>query len=169
MSGELSRLQPPSGARRRPKHKGRGIASGNGKTAGRGQKGQKARKSGHVRPGFEGGSMPLQRRLPKRGFKNPFEKHFAQVRVDLLNRFPEGTTVDEAALREAGLAKGRHDGVKIIGNEGLEHRVDVRVNRISAGARAAIEAQGGKVELIEDREKWVRGDSRKARRAEKKA
>ena len=119
MAGELSNLQAPEGANRRSKHKGRGIGSGNGKTAGRGVKGQKARKSGNVRPGFEGGSMPLQRRLPKRGFSNHFEKDFAEVRVVHLNRFPEGTVVDEAMLKEAGLAKGRIEGVKIIGHPNL--------------------------------------------------
>lgn len=165
MSGELSRLKPPRGANRRAKHKGRGMASGNGKTAGRGHKGQKARKSGNVRRGFEGGNMPLQRALPKRGFKNwPFSKNFAEVRVDMLNRFAEGTVVDEATLRAAGLAKGRHDGVKIIGNGELTVKVDVKVNRITKGARGVIEAKGGKVELIEDPKKWVRTDSRQARR-----
>lgn len=169
MSGELSKLQPPAGATHRAKHKGRGPGSGNGKTAGRGMKGQKARKSGHVRLGFEGGSMPLQRRLPKRGFTNIFAKRFAEVRIDHLNRFPEGSLVDRAALEEVGLAKGRYDGVKIIGNDALEVRVDVKVNRISKGARALIEAKGGTVELIPDREKWARPDTRAARRAAKKA
>lgn len=167
MAGELSNLTPPAGATKRAKHKGRGMASGNGKTAGRGHKGQKARKSGNVRPGFEGNAMPLQRRLPKRGFYNPFAKSFAEVRVAHLERFPEGSVVDAAALRDAGLAKGRNDGVKIIGNAPLSHRVDVKVNRISAGARKAIEAAGGKVELIPDPKKWTRPDSRKARRADK--
>ncbi len=168
MSGELSRLKPTPGANRRPKHKGRGLGSGNGKTAGRGQKGQKARKSGGTRPGFEGGSMPLHRRLPKRGFKNHFKKTFAEVRISHLNRFDDGDTVDINKLREAGLAKGRVDGVKIIGNGELTAKVSVKVNRISAGARAIIEGAGGKVELIPDREKWVRTNSRKAQRAEKK-
>lgn len=167
MSGELSKLQPPRGANRRPKHKGRGMASGNGKTSGRGMKGQKARKSGGTPPGFEGNAMPLQRRLPKRGFKNPFTKNFAEVRITHLNRFPEGTLVDAATLRDAGLAKGRYDGVKIIGKGELTVRVDVKVNRISAGAREIIEAKGGKVELIPDRPKWIRKDSRKARRVQK--
>ncbi|MCB9645298.1 MAG: 50S ribosomal protein L15 [Deltaproteobacteria bacterium] len=167
MAGELSNLQAPEGANRRSKHKGRGIGSGNGKTAGRGVKGQKARKSGNVRPGFEGGSMPLQRRLPKRGFSNHFEKDFAEVRVVHLNRFPEGTVVDEAMLKEAGLAKGRIEGVKIIGKGALTVRVDVKVNRISEGARGVIEAAGGKVELIPDRPKWTRPDSRKAQRSAK--
>jgi len=167
MAGELSRLTSPAGANRRAKHKGRGLGSGNGKTAGRGHKGQKARKSGNVRPGFEGGSMPLQRRLPKRGFHNPFSKNFAEVRVDHLNRFAEGTTVDEAALREAGLAKGRCDGVKLIGKGELGVRVNVKVSRISAGARGVIEGAGGTVELIADRAKWTRPDSRSVRRAGK--
>lgn len=164
MSGELSNLKPSPGANRRAKHKGRGRASGNGKLAGRGMKGQKARKSGGVRPGFEGGSMPLQRRLPKRGFKNPFTKNFAEVRVAYLNRFSEGSTVDFAALKEAGLVRGRCDGVKIIGNDEVRVRVDVKVNRISAGAREVIEKAGGQVELIPDRKKWVRPDARKTRR-----
>ncbi|MEM7677477.1 MAG: 50S ribosomal protein L15 [Myxococcota bacterium] len=169
MSGELSSLKPSPGANRRGKHKGRGRASGNGKTAGRGMKGQKARKSGGVRPGFEGGSMPLQRRLPKRGFKNPFTKNFAEVRIAFLNRFASGSTVDHAALREAGLVRGHADGVKIIGNTELKVQLDVKVHRISAGARQTIEAAGGKVELIPDKPKWVRKDSRQAKRAESAA
>lgn len=167
MAGELSRLSSPAGANRRAKHKGRGIGSGNGKTAGRGHKGQKARKSGNVRAGFEGGSMPLQRRLPKRGFYNPFAKNFAEVRVSHLNRFAEGSVVDESMLREAGLAKGRSDGVKLIGKGDLSIRVSVKVSRISAGAREVIEGAGGSVELIADRVKWTRIDSRAARRAGK--
>ncbi len=167
MSGELSKLQAPKGANRRGKHKGRGPASGNGKTSGRGMKGQKARKSGHVRIGFEGGQLPLQRRLPKRGFKNIFAKTYAEVRVIHLNRFEEGAKIDQATLKAAGLAKGPIDGVKIIGNGELKVRVDVKVNRISKGARSVIEAKGGTVELIPDRPKWVRKDSRKARRAAK--
>ena len=113
--------------------------------------------------------MPLQRRLPKRGFRNPFTKRFAEARVVHLNRFPEGTLVDEAVLRRAGLAKGRHDGVKVIGRGDLQVRLTVRVNRISAGAREVIEAAGGKVELVPDRKKWMRTDTRRARRGEKKA
>ena len=164
MAGELSRLAPPTGANRRAKHKGRGMASGNGKTAGRGMKGQKARKSGGVRPGFEGGSMPLQRRLPKRGFKNIFAKVFLEVRIDQLAVFDSGSTVDWDALRNVGLAKRRGDGVKVIGNAPLDKPLTVKVHRISAGARAAIEQAGGTVELIPDKQKWVRTDSRKARR-----
>lgn len=164
MAGELSRLKPPKGATHRAKHKGRGIASGNGKTAGRGQKGQKARKSGGTPPGFEGGAMPLQRRLPKRGFKNPFSKSFAEVRISHLERFEDGATVDWVALRSIGLAKGKADGVKVIGNGALSKKLTLRVHRISAGARAIVEQAGGSVELIPDRKKWVRTDSRSARR-----
>jgi len=157
MTGELSRLKPPAGATKKAKHKGRGIASGNGKTAGRGMKGQKARKAGGVRPGFEGGQMPMQRRLPKRGFKNLFAKHFAEVRVELLNRFEDGATVDVSALRDAHLVHGHSaDGVKIIGNLAVEKKLTVKVNRVTAGARQAIEAAGGTVELIPDRPKWNR-------------
>lgn len=167
MSGELSVLRAPKGATHRAKHKGRGMGSGNGKTAGRGMKGQKARKSGNVRRGFEGGQMPMQRRLPKRGFVNLFAKEFAEVRVDMLNRFEDGSTVDLAALQGVGLAKGRSDGAKLIGNSGLERKLVVKVARITKGAQAAIEAKGGSVELIPDQEKWVRTDTRKMRRADK--
>lgn len=158
MTGELSRLKPPAGATKKAKHKGRGIASGNGKTAGRGMKGQKARKSGGVRPGFEGGQMPMQRRLPKRGFKNLFKKQFAEVSVGMLNRFDDGATVDEAVLRDAHLVHGHSpDGVKIIGKDELTKKLTVKVNRITAGAKGMIEGAGGSVELIPDRPKWKRG------------
>lgn len=167
MAGELSRLSPADGAVRRSKHKGRGMASGNGKTAGRGQKGQKARKSGGVRPGFEGGSMPLQRRLPKRGFKNPFSKVFAEVRIAHLDRFEDGSVVDLEALRAIGLAKGKSDGVKVIGNGELNKKLTVKVHRVSEGAKAIIEKAGGTVELIPDRKKWVRTNSRAERRKAK--
>lgn len=165
MAGELSRLKPAEGAVKKAKHKGRGIASGNGKTAGRGQKGQKARKSGGTPPGFEGGSMPLQRRLPKRGFKNVFRKTFAEVRISHLERFEDGAVVDWQALRAIGLAKGHHAvGVKVIGNGELTKKLTLRVHRISAGAKAIVEQAGGTVELIPDRPKWTRTDSRAARR-----
>lgn len=167
MSGELSKLTPSKGANRARKIKGRGLGTGLGKTSGRGMKGQKARKSGHVRVGFEGGQMPIQRRIPKRGFKSLFGKDFAEVKVTDLNRFPAGALVDAAALKAEGLAKRRSDGVKIIGVGELKHRVDVKVNRITAGARGVIEAKGGKIELIADRAKWQRPDSRKAKRVSK--
>lgn len=168
MSGELSRLAAPTGATRKAKHKGRGIGSGNGKTAGRGMKGQKARKSGGVRPGFEGGSVPIQRTLPKRGFKNPFTKEFAEVRLRELNRFEDGAVVDEAALKEMGLVRGKqHDGIKVIGDGALERKLTVRTHRISKGAQAIIESAGGTVELIEDRPKWRRPTRRERQQAEK--
>src|SRR5215813_13850551 len=114
MSGELSKLHPPKGANRGRRIKGRGISAGQGKTGGRGGKGQSARKSGQVRLGFEGGQMPLQRRLPKRGFRNTFRKAWAEVRVEDLNRFQKGEEVNFTTLREKGLAKGKWDGVKIL-------------------------------------------------------
>jgi large subunit ribosomal protein L15 len=167
MSGELSKLEAPVGANKAPRIRGRGTSSGLGKQSGRGGKGQKARKSGPVRPGFEGGQMPMQRRLPKRGFTNIFAKKVAEVQVGSLNRFDAGTTVDFGMLRKAGLAKGNFDFVKIIGKGKLDKKVDVKVNRISKGARDVIEAAGGKVELIADRPKWQSDKSRKARRAGK--
>ncbi len=157
MAGELSKLAPPAGATKKAKHKGRGIASGNGKTAGRGMKGQKARKSGGVRSGFEGGGIPLQRRLPKRGFKNPFRKVFAEVQVSALQVFEDGATVDEAAMVEAGLIHGHHEnGVKVLGKGEMTKKLTLKVNRISAGAKQVVEAAGGSVELIPDRPKWNR-------------
>jgi large subunit ribosomal protein L15 len=167
MSGELSKLEAPEGANKAPRIKGRGTSSGLGKQSGRGGKGQKARKSGHVRPGFEGGQMPMQRRLPKRGFTNIFAKRMAEVRVVQLDRFEAGTLVDFALLKKAGLAKGAFDGVKIIGKGTLSKKLQVKVHRISKGARDVIEGAGGTVELIPDRPKWKRGDSREARRAGK--
>jgi len=143
------------------------MASGDGKTAGRGMKGQKARKSGGVRPGFEGGQMPIARRLPKRGFKNIFSKHFAEVRLGDLCRFDEGSVVDQAVLRAAGLGKGGKDGVKVLATGTIDRALTVKVNRITKAAKAAIEAAGGTVELIADKPKWEREDTRAKRRAAK--
>jgi large subunit ribosomal protein L15 len=168
MSGELSKLHPPKGANRKRRIRSRGIAGGLGKTGGRGGKGQTARKSGQVRIGFEGGQMPLQRRLPKRGFKNPFTKLWAEVRVEDLNKFEPNARVDFAALREKGLAKGHWQGVKIIGNGAVNVPVELTVNRISKGAKELVEKAGGKVSLIEDRKKWVREDTRAKKRAAKR-
>ena len=165
MSGELSRLQAPKGANRKPKHKGRGHASGMGKTSSRGQKGQKSRKSGGTRPGFEGGQMPLARRLPKRGFVNIFKKRYAEISLSDLNGFEAGTVVDQALLRSIGKAKGRHDGIKVLANGDIDHAVTIKTNRISKAAREKIEAAGGTVELIPDRKKWEREDTRAKRRA----
>ncbi len=168
MSGELSKLRPPKGANRPRRIRSRGIAAGLGKTGGRGGKGQTARKSGQVRRGFEGGQMPLQRRLPKRGFKNPFTLNWAEVRVEDLNRFEPGAHVDWAAMRAKGLAKGQWDGVKILGNGEIKVAVNVTVNRISKSAKEKIEKAGGQVSLIADQKKWVREDTRAKKRAAKR-
>ena len=142
----LSNLKAPKGARRVRKRVGRGQGSGLGKTAGRGGKGQKAR-SGNMRfEGFEGGQMPLQRRMPKFGFKNVFRREFEEVKVGDL----EGLSgmVDASALKAAGLVRGNRDGVVVLGGGELKSAVSVRVDRVTAGARAAIEKAGGKIEIV---------------------
>jgi len=143
----LDELKPPHGAKKRPKRVGRGPGSGVGKTAGRGTKGQRSRSGGGTPPGFEGGQMPLQRRLPKRGFTNPFKKHYAEINIRDLERFAPETLVDEALLRKSGLVKGTCDGVKLLGNGDITRALIVRVRKCSAGARAKIEAVGGKIEM----------------------
>jgi large subunit ribosomal protein L15 len=169
VSKELSKLVPPKGANRGRRIKGRGISGGQGKTAGRGGKGQSARKSGQVRLGFEGGQMPLQRRLPKRGFRNKFANQWAEVRLADLNDFGPDVTIDHTLLKTHGLAKGgKWDGVKILANGEITKAINVRVNRISKAAKEKIEKAGGKVELIADRQKWKRTDTRKQKRASKK-
>ena len=144
----LNDLAPEKGQRKKRKRVGRGVASGTGKTAGRGSKGQNARSGGGVRPGYEGGQMPIHRRLPKRGFKNPFKKIFAIVNVQDLNRFEADSVVDEVAFIKSGLVKGDRDGIKILGNGDVKVPVTVRINKISASARQKIEAAGGKIEVI---------------------
>jgi large subunit ribosomal protein L15 len=142
----LSNLKAPKGANRKKTRVGRGQASGLGKTAGRGGKGQKAR-SGNMRfEGFEGGQMPLQRRLPKFGFKNVARREFEEVKVGDLQGL--SGTLDPAALKEAGLVRGNRDGVVVLGGGELSSAVTVKVHRVTAGARAAIEKAGGTVELI---------------------
>ncbi len=168
MSGELSKLQMPPGANRANKRKGKGLASGQGKTAGRGTKGQKARKSGNVRPGFEGGQMPIQRRLPKVGFVPRNKKEWAEISLDDLNRFAAGSLVDEAALREKGLVKGVWTGVKILGNGKIDRKLELKVNRITKSAKEAVEKAGCKLELVADQIKWQRPDTRAVRRTAKK-
>ena len=146
---DLGNLKPASGATRKRKRKGRGPASGNGKTAGRGQKGQKSRSGGGVAPGFEGGQMPLIRRVPKRGFNNKkFARVVAEVNVGELARFEAGSVVDEATLREARLVRGKCDAIKVLGNGELGHALTVKVDAVSAGAQKKIEAAGGTVEVI---------------------
>ncbi len=145
---KLNELSPPKGARRPRKRVGRGPGSGHGKTSGRGTKGQKCRSGGNIRPGFEGGQMPLQRRLPKRGFKNIFKKQYAIVNIRDLGRFEKGSVVDEAALVDAGLVKRERDGVKLLGQGAIDHPLVVKVKRCSTSARTSIEGAGGQVELI---------------------
>jgi len=144
----LSQLKAPKGANRVRTRVGRGQASGLGKTAGRGGKGQKAR-TGNMRfEGFEGGQMPLQRRLPKFGFKNVFRRDLDEVQVSALGVLPAGAVVDQAALADAGLARRNADGVVVLGKGDLVSPYTVRADRVTAGARAAIEKAGGKVELL---------------------
>ncbi|MBO6215858.1 MAG: 50S ribosomal protein L15 [Lachnospiraceae bacterium] len=145
---DLSSLSPAEGSRQSGNfRRGRGHGSGNGKTAGKGHKGQKAR-SGAPRPGFEGGQMPLYRRIPKRGFTNPNTKKIVALNVSDLNRFEDGADVTVEALCEAGLVKNGFDGVKILGNGELTKKLNVSVNAFSASAKEKIEACGGKAEVI---------------------
>lgn len=145
---KLHELSPAEGSVSKAYRKGRGEGSGNGKTAGRGQKGQKARSGGGVRPGFEGGQMPLQRRLPKRGFNNIFAKTIVAVNVGTLNKFEDGAVVDTQALIDAGIVKVCCDGVKILANGNLDKKLTVKVNAYSEAAKQKIEAAGGKAEVI---------------------
>jgi large subunit ribosomal protein L15 len=123
------------------------VGSGRGKTAGRGTKGINSRSGGGVSPGYEGGQMPLHRRLPKRGFANIFKKNIAVINIRDLAKFDKGSVVDEAALFAAGLVKGRKDGIKLLGHGEIKHSLEVKVNQISKSAREKIEAAGGKVEV----------------------
>ena len=146
----LHELHPAPGSRRERKRVGRGISAGQGKTAGRGQKGQGARSSSGLPRSFEGGQMPLSQRLPKlRGFHNRFKKDFAVVNISKLGRFEAGSVVDAELLRAAGLVGNARDGVKVLGAGRLKHAVTLRVHRVSAGARAAVEKAGGSIELLE--------------------
>ena len=145
---ELSNLRPAEGSVHSDNfRRGRGHGSGNGKTAGKGHKGQKAR-SGAPRVGFEGGQMPLYRRIPKRGFKNRNSKEIISINVDALERFDNGATVDVEALLNAGVIKKTGDGVKILGNGELTKKLTVKVDALSASAKEKIEAAGGTVEVI---------------------
>jgi large subunit ribosomal protein L15 len=144
---KLHELKPAVGSRKGIKRVGRGVASGWGKTAGRGNKGHKARSGGQTSPGFEGGQMPLQRRLPKRGFANIFRKRIAVVNIRDLARFESGSTVDRAALVKAGLIKGEWDGVKLLAQGEITIPLTVKLALVSESARTKIEAAGGKVEV----------------------
>ena len=146
---KLNELSPAPGSQKSPKRLGRGVGSGFGKTAGRGTKGYNSRSGGGVRPGYEGGQMPIQRRLPKRGFTNIFRKKIAVVNIRDLARFESGSVVDEKALAEAGLIKGQRDGVKLLGKGEIGYPLEIKVNLISKSAREKIEAAGGKVEVLQ--------------------
>ena len=145
---KLHELSPADGSTRESYRKGRGPGSGNGKTAGKGHKGQNARSGGGVRPGFEGGQLPLYRKLPKRGFHNKFATVYAIVNVEALNRFEDDAVVDTAALIECGLVTRVCDGVKILGNGELTKKLTVKAAVFSNAAKEKIEAAGGKTEVI---------------------
>ncbi len=145
---KLNELSPAKGSRKDPKRLGRGVGSGTGKTAGRGTKGFNSRSGGGVRPGYEGGQMPLHRRLPKRGFANIFRKNIAVINIRDLKRFDKGSVVDEAALIQAGLVSGKRDGIKLLGQGEIDYALDIKINKISKSAREKIEAAGGKAEVI---------------------
>jgi large subunit ribosomal protein L15 len=145
---KLHELTVVPGSKKTRTRIGRGLGSGNGKTAGKGMKGQNSRSGGGTRPGFEGGQMPLYRLLPKRGFKNIFAKQYAEVNVSALNRFENGTVVDPVALVEAGILKNVRDGIRILGNGDLEKSLTVQAQGFTKSAQQKIEAAGGKVEVI---------------------
>lgn len=145
---KLHELTSTPGARKSRKRVGRGIGSGMGKTATRGHKGQNARSGGGVRPGFEGGQNPLYRRLPKRGFNNPFRKEYAVVNIEDLNKFAAGTEVTPEVLFEAGIVKNPKDGIKILGNGDITVQLNVKANKFSQAAVEKIQAAGGQTEVI---------------------
>ena len=144
---KLHELQPAAGSQTAPKRLGRGVGSGLGKTSGRGHKGAKARSGGGKRPGFEGGQMPLTRRLPKRGFTNIYRREYAAINVSALERFENGTVVTPELLLETGVINKRLNGVKILGGGDLTKKLTVSVDKVTDSAKAKIEAAGGKVEV----------------------
>jgi ribosomal protein L15, bacterial/organelle len=146
---KLNELKPAPGARKSPKRVGRGIGSGLGKTSARGHKGQKARSGGGVRPGFEGGQMPLSRRLPKRGFTNIFSKEYAIVNVSELNRFENGTEVTSELLVAAKLIRKPLDGLKVLGNGEITRKLTVKATKFTKTAAEKIAAAGGVAEVVE--------------------
>ena len=145
---KLHELSPNAGANKASKRIGRGHGSGQGKTAGKGHKGQKARSGGGVRPGFEGGQMPLTQRIPKRGFNNIFADKVVALNVSDLERFNDGITVDAEILKAAGLVKGKYDVIKSLGNRALTKNLTVKANAFSASAKEKIEKAGGKAEVM---------------------
>lgn len=145
---KLHELKPNPGSVKNRKRLGRGTATGQGKTAGRGMNGQKSRSGGGVRPGFEGGQMPLYRRLPKRGFTNIFGTEYAEINIETLNRFEDGTEITPEILKSEGILKKQLDGVKVLGNGDLTKKLTVKAHKFSKSAAQKIEAAGGKVEVI---------------------
>ncbi len=145
---KLHELKPAEGSRKKRNRVGRGMASGNGKTSGRGHNGQNSRSGGGVRLGFEGGQLPLFQRLPKRGFTNINRKEYAIVNLETLNRFEEGTEVTPELLIETGIVSNEKSGIKILGNGTLEKKITVRAHKFSASAKEAIEKAGGQVEVV---------------------
>ncbi len=145
---KLHELKPAFGSTTAPKRLGRGVGSGLGKTSGKGHKGAKARSGGGKAPGFEGGQMPLYRRIPKSGFTNVFRKEYATVNLSALERFEDGTTVTVELLKQHGLVKQVKDGVKVLGGGELTKKLTVQVDRFTASAKEKIEALGGKAEVI---------------------
>ncbi len=145
---KLHELTPAPGARKSKRRRGRGNGSGRGTTSGRGAKGQNARSGGGVRPGFEGGQMPIQRRLPKRGFTSVFKKRYAVINLRDLAGFDGSEIVDEAALIREGLVQGRRDGIKLLGQGSLEHPLTIRVHKVSRSALEKVLQAGGKVETV---------------------
>ena len=145
---KLHELSPAEGSVKERYRKGRGAGSGNGKTAGRGHKGQNARSGGGVRPGFEGGQIPLYRKLPKRGFHNRFSTEYTEVNVEMLNKFEDGATVDTEAMLAAGVIRKERDGVKVLGRGELTKKLTVKAAAFTEGAKSKIEAAGGTCEVV---------------------
>jgi len=145
---KLHELSPPSNSRKASRRLGRGVGTGRGKTAGRGTKGYNSRSGGGVRPGYEGGQMPIQRRLPKRGFTNIFRKKIAVINIRDLLTFKSGSLVDETALVKAGLIKGKKDGIKLLGQGEISVALNIKLNNVSTKAREKIEGAGGSVEVV---------------------
>ena len=145
---KLHELSPSEGSKKKAFRVGRGHGSGNGKTSGKGQKGQKARSGGGVRPGFEGGQMPIYRRLPKRGFTNIFAKKYTSINVEDLNQFDNGTEITAEVLKENGVIKKINDGIVVLGRGDLNKKVTIKAKRFSKSAEEKISAAGGKAEVI---------------------
>ena len=145
---KLHELSPAEGSSKKVFRKGRGAGSGNGKTAGKGHKGQNARSGGGVRPGFEGGQLPLYRKLPKRGFHNKFGKQYTIINVDVLNRFNDGDVVDSDVLLASGVVSAVNDGIKVLGEGEISKKLTVKAAVFSANAKEKIEAAGGKTEVV---------------------